>query len=114
MDSDRIEESGERLFNSSSGGSSSGSRWVDGSEVYWEGPSWSRGNENEGTEGYGTIRRRLVKKPKRVDSFDVEAMEIAGSHGHHAKVIFRFSGLGMPFLFLSLLLLTVELDYLML
>ncbi|XP_028118451.1 putative potassium transporter 12 [Camellia sinensis] len=30
--------------------------------------------------------RRLVKKLKRVDSFDVEAMEIAGFQDHHAKV----------------------------
>ncbi|CAL5414513.1 unnamed protein product [Camellia sinensis] len=30
--------------------------------------------------------RRLVKKLKRVDSFDVEAMEIASFQDHHAKV----------------------------
>lgn len=36
----------------------------------------------------GSLRRRLImKKPKRLDSFDVEAMEIATSHSHHSKVI---------------------------
>ena len=33
------------------------------------------------------MRKRLVNKPKRVDSFHVEAMEIAGTHGHHSKVL---------------------------
>lgn len=87
---DRIEESsvrllGRRLSGSSGGGSES--RWVDGSEVDSESPPWSLMDENEGKEGYGTLRRRLVKKPKRVDSFDVEALEISGPHGHHSKVI---------------------------
>lgn len=75
---DRIEES--------SGGKSE-SRWVDGGEVDSESPPWSLLDENDGKEGYGSMRRRLVKKPKRLDSFDVEAMEIAGAHGHHSKVI---------------------------
>lgn len=51
-------------------------------------PPWSLLDENESREsrdGYGSVRRRLVKKPKRVDSFDVEAMEIAGFQDHHAK-----------------------------
>ncbi|KAK3041773.1 hypothetical protein RJ639_000289 [Escallonia herrerae] len=60
------------------------SRWVDGSEVDSESPPWSVVGDSEGREGYGSVRRRLVK-PKRVDSLDVEAMEIAGSHGHHNK-----------------------------
>lgn len=87
---DGIEESSVRLLDRNS--SSSESRWVDGSEVDWdEAPLWSRhhhGNGSDGGEGHGSssIRRRLVKKPKRVDSFDVEAMEIAGSHGHHSEV----------------------------
>lgn len=81
---DRIEESSTRLLGRSSSGGSSESRWVDGSEVDWdEVPMWSK---HDGKEGYGSIRRRLAKKPKRVDSFDVEAMEIAGTHGHHSKV----------------------------
>lgn len=86
MEADKIEESSVRLLGSSSSGGSSQSRWVDGSEVYWEPPPWSKHYENEGTEAYGSIRRRLVKKPKRVDSFDVEAMEIAGGPGDHSKV----------------------------
>lgn len=87
---DKIEESSVRLLRHSGsfgGGGSSESRWVDGSEVDSESPPWSLMDENEGKEGYGTLRRRLVKKPKRVDSFDVEALEIAGAHGHHSKVI---------------------------
>lgn len=94
MKGDRIEESSVRLLSrsSSSGGGSSESRWVDGSEVDWDEvpPPWSNkhhGNDGGSREGYGSLRRRLVKKPKRVDSFDVEAMEIAGgSHGHHSNV----------------------------
>ncbi|KAL4392138.1 hypothetical protein AHAS_Ahas03G0315100 [Arachis hypogaea] len=94
MKVDRIEESSgsvrllARKGSNSSGGSSESSRWVDGSEVVdWdEVPPWSRLHDSDGREGYGTtIRRRLVKKPKRVDSFDVEAMEIGGAHGHHTK-----------------------------
>ncbi|KAI7982655.1 putative potassium transporter 12 [Camellia lanceoleosa] len=62
--------------------------WVDGSEVDSESPPWSLLDENESREssdGYGSVRRRLVNKLKRVDSFDVEAMEIAGFQDHHAK-----------------------------
>ncbi|KAK6242047.1 hypothetical protein SCA6_007436 [Theobroma cacao] len=85
---DRIEESSSvRLTGRTySGGGVGESRWVDGSEVDSESPPWSLLDENEGKEGYGSLRRRLVKKPKRVDSFDVEAMEIAGAHGHRSKV----------------------------
>ncbi|XP_027345065.1 putative potassium transporter 12 isoform X1 [Abrus precatorius] len=84
MNVDKIEESSVRLLGrSSSSGGSSESRWVDGNEVDWdEAPMWSK---HDGREGYGSIRRRLVKKPKRVDSFDVEAVEIAGTHGPHSK-----------------------------
>ncbi|KAF7809278.1 putative potassium transporter 12 [Senna tora] len=97
METDRIEESSVRLLGSSNSGGSSGSRWVDGSEVYWEALPWSKRNENEGTEGYGSVRRRLVKKPKRLDSFDVEAMEIAGSHGHHSKDLPLWPTIAMAF-----------------
>ncbi|KAF7120171.1 hypothetical protein RHSIM_Rhsim13G0121700 [Rhododendron simsii] len=41
--------------------------------------------ESESGEAYGYVKRRLVKKARRVDSFDVEAMEVAGSHSHHSK-----------------------------
>nr|GEX66019.1 hypothetical protein [Tanacetum cinerariifolium] len=37
-------------------------------------------NDVNKSEGYGSVRRRLVKKDERVDSFDVEAMAIVGSH----------------------------------
>ena len=79
-----IEESTSvRLLSSTNGGGGE-FRWVDGSEVDSESLPWPLNHENQ--EGYGSVRRRLVKKPKRVDSFDVEAMEIAASHGHHTKV----------------------------
>lgn len=84
---DRIEEGSSRLLRGNSvAGSSNDYRWVDGSEVDSESPPWSLFEEREGGEGYGSIRRRLIKKPKRVDSFDVEAMEIAGANYHHLKV----------------------------
>lgn len=81
---DKIEESSVRLLASSSSGGSTGSRWVDGTEVEWEVAPWTKENENE---GLSSIRRRLVKKPKRVDSLDVEAMEIFGRPDHHSKVV---------------------------
>lgn len=84
---DGIEESSVRLVGSGGGsGGGSDSRWVDGSELDSDSPPWSVLEENEGRIGYGSMRRRLAKKPRRVDSFDVEAMEIAGVHGHHSKV----------------------------
>ena len=52
-----------------------------------ESPPWSLLEENDSRDGYRSMRKRLVKKPKRVDSFHVEAMEIAGAHGHHSKVL---------------------------
>lgn len=85
MKGDRIEEISTRLLGRSSSGGSSESRWVDGSEVNWdEVPVWPK--RDDGREGFGSVRRRLSKLPKRVDSFDVEAMEIAGTHAHHSKV----------------------------
>ncbi|XP_054823575.1 putative potassium transporter 12 [Prosopis cineraria] len=81
MGVDNIEESSVRLLASSSGGST-GSRWVDGSEVEWELTPGTKQDENE---GLSSIRRRIVKRPKRVDSLDVEAMEIFGRHDHHSK-----------------------------
>lgn len=89
MEEERIEEISVSLVGRTGGGDGSASaRWVDGSEVDSESPPWSLLDENESREsrdGYGSVRRRLVKKPKRVDSFDVEAMEIAGFQDHHAK-----------------------------
>ncbi|XP_065874405.1 putative potassium transporter 12 [Euphorbia lathyris] len=98
---DRIEESSVRLLGSTSSGGGGGgggeSRWVDGSEVDSESPPWSLLEENESREGYGSIRRRLVKKPKRADSFDVEAMEIAGSPDHHSKDLSTWSNIALAF-----------------
>ncbi|XP_015583931.1 putative potassium transporter 12 [Ricinus communis] len=103
MEGDRIEESSVRLLGSSTssggggGGGGESSRWVDGSEVDSESPPWSLLDENDSRDGYGSMRRRLVKKPKRTDSFDVEAMEIAGAHGHHSKDLSTWSILAMAF-----------------
>ncbi|KAF5931265.1 hypothetical protein HYC85_032138 [Camellia sinensis] len=89
MEEERIEEISVRLVGRTGGGNGSASaQWVDGSEVDSESPPWSLLDENKSREsrnGYGSVRRRLVKKLKRVDSFDVEAMEIVGFQDHHAK-----------------------------
>ncbi|KAM1300306.1 hypothetical protein EV2_011952 [Malus domestica] len=86
---DGIVERSERLAGRSGSGVGSDSRWVDGSEVDSESPPWSLHSDNGERgrgEGYGgSLRRRLVKKPKRVDSLDVEAMAIAGAGSHHLK-----------------------------
>ncbi|KAL9240931.1 hypothetical protein vseg_015096 [Gypsophila vaccaria] len=84
-----------------SGGSGT-SRWVNGSEVdSEETPSWPRMEEEEFRNrfgsGSGSVRRRLVKKPRRVDSFDVEAMEIVGAHGHHDKEPSTWQTLALAF-----------------
>ncbi|KAG8366173.1 hypothetical protein BUALT_Bualt17G0049100 [Buddleja alternifolia] len=92
MEDEGIEEISVRLLGSSgsggsarrrgSGGGGESWRWVDGSEVdSEEPPSWGFVGDEEGYGG--SVRRRLIKRPRRVDSFDVEAMEIANSHGHH-------------------------------
>ncbi|KAJ6898897.1 potassium transporter 12 family protein [Populus alba x Populus x berolinensis] len=104
-DDDRIEESSVRLVGSSNdgivdgggGGGFGESRWVDGSEVDSESPPWSLLDENDSGPGYGSMRRRLVKKPRRVDSFDVEAMEIAGAHHHHSKDLSIWQNLALAF-----------------
>ncbi|CAA0833699.1 Putative potassium transporter 12 [Striga hermonthica] len=96
MEEDGIQECSVRLLGSSASGGSGGAasggggggswRWVDGSELDSESSHWAAVDEENNGEGYGgSVRRRLIKKPKRVDSFDVEAMEIAGAHGHHMK-----------------------------
>ncbi|KAH7845115.1 hypothetical protein Vadar_000877 [Vaccinium darrowii] len=91
MEEERIEESSERLLRSGS------PRWVDGNEVDSETAPFSLTGESESSETYGSFRRRLVKKARRVDSFDVEAMEIAGSHGHHSKVSSIWGTLALSF-----------------
>ncbi|OIT01603.1 PREDICTED: putative potassium transporter 12 [Nicotiana attenuata] len=89
MGKGEIEESSSTvglLKRSTTGGSGGSTRWVDGSEVDSESPPWLLfGDEEINREGYGSVRRRLVKKPKRVDSFDVEAMEISVAHASHHK-----------------------------
>ncbi|KAJ6910986.1 hypothetical protein NC652_021586 [Populus alba x Populus x berolinensis] len=101
-DEDRIEESSARLVGRSNhsivdGGSVGESRWVDGSEVDSESPPWSLLDENDRRQGYGSMRRRLVKKPNRVNPFDVEAMEIAGARHHHSKDLSVWQTLAMAF-----------------
>ncbi|CAI9092878.1 OLC1v1028233C1 [Oldenlandia corymbosa var. corymbosa] len=91
-----IEEASVRLISRNSGGSGE-PRWVDGSEVDSGSPPWSLLGDDEIKEGYGSIRRRLAKRPKRVDSFDVEAMEISGAHGHHKKDASLWQTLALAF-----------------
>ncbi|KAI3512283.1 hypothetical protein L1887_19598 [Cichorium endivia] len=87
-----------RLLRRRSGGGDSTSRWMDGSEVDSESPPWSLVDDENRSEGHGSGRRRLpVKKANRVDSFDVEAMVISGSHGHHDKEVSIWQTLGLAF-----------------
>ncbi|KAG2634810.1 hypothetical protein PVAP13_2NG331412 [Panicum virgatum] len=93
---------------------SGGTRWVDGSEVdSSESAAWSLGDERSGetvsAEGSaaatapasrvssGTFRRRLGKRPRRVDSLDVEAMSVGGAHGHSSKELTMLSTIAMAF-----------------
>ncbi|KAK6931079.1 Potassium transporter [Dillenia turbinata] len=93
---DEVIEEGERLIRR--GGTGGGeTRWVDGSEVDSESPPWSVFEEDESRNGYGSMRRRLVKKPRSVDSLDVEAMEIAGSHKHGSKDLSGWQTLALAF-----------------
>ncbi|XP_016572896.1 potassium transporter 23 isoform X2 [Capsicum annuum] len=88
MGKEEIEESSRTvgsLKRCTTGGSGGSTRWVDGSEVDTESPTWSLFGDEEIRQGYRSVRRRLVKKPKRVDSFDVEAMEISVAHATHHK-----------------------------
>lgn len=93
MEKEEIEEESSNrvglLKRCTTGGSTGSTRWVDGSEVDSESSqSWSLfGDEEITKQGYGSVRRRLVKKPKRLDSFDVEAMEISVAHGNHHKKV---------------------------
>ncbi|URE19798.1 potassium transporter [Musa troglodytarum] len=74
-------------------------RWVDGSEVDSESPPWSIEEEALvlGPELQATLRRRLVKKARSVDSLDVEAMDIADAHKRREKDISIWSTLAMAF-----------------
>ncbi|KAF8648003.1 hypothetical protein HU200_065038 [Digitaria exilis] len=92
---------------------SGGSRWVDGSEVdSSESAGWSLGAGDERSAGAvlteasaapasrvssGTFRRRLGKRPRRVDSLDVEAMNVRGAHGHSSKELSMLSTIAMAF-----------------
>ncbi|XP_077214412.1 putative potassium transporter 12 [Tasmannia lanceolata] len=74
----------------------SDSRWVDGSEVDSESSHWPL-LEEEQREEYGSVRRRLSKKPKTVDSFDVEAMSVSDSHSHRSKELSFWGTLALAF-----------------
>lgn len=91
---------------------SGGTRWVDGSEVdsSESTPSWSLEDErsagavssNGGAVAAsrvssGAFRRRFGKRPRRVDSLDVESMNVRGAHGHSSKEVSMLSTLAMAF-----------------
>ncbi|CAA2986923.1 potassium transporter 12 isoform X1 [Olea europaea subsp. europaea] len=98
MKEEGIPESRVRLLGGGGGDGGGGEiRWVDGGEVDSESTPWSFVGDVEIIEGLGSVRRRLVKKPKRVDSFDVEAMEIADSSGHPKKDISFWRTLALAF-----------------
>ncbi|KAI9169468.1 hypothetical protein LWI28_012703 [Acer negundo] len=82
---DKIEENTVSLLVDSSSGGGGESRWVDGSEVDSEPAPQFSVEETGSKDGYGSVRRRLVKRPNRLNSLDVEAMEIASAQGHHSK-----------------------------
>ncbi|KAF3665097.1 Potassium transporter 7 [Capsicum annuum] len=85
--------------NGSTGGGSTGSlRWVDGSEVIDEEVFDKNELEIIRENNYGSFRRRL-KKPRRVDSLDVESMQIKGVHGgsHHKKDVPLLATLSLAF-----------------
>ncbi|KAM3358726.1 putative potassium transporter 12 [Capsicum galapagoense] len=85
--------------NGSTGGGSTGSlRWVDGSEVIDEEVFDKNELEIIRENTYGSFRRRL-KKPRRVDSLDVESMQIKGVHGgsHHKKDVPLLATLSLAF-----------------
>ncbi|TVU09378.1 hypothetical protein EJB05_42849 [Eragrostis curvula] len=87
---------------------SGSSRWVDGSEVdSSESPPWSleddRWSPEDASAGVpsrvssGGFRRRFGKRPRRVDSLDVEAMSVRGAHGHSNKELSLLSTVAMAF-----------------
>eukprot|EP01018_Ginkgo_biloba_P007218 Gb_22726 [translate_table: standard] len=88
MGGERDEEERDRSSEASISLLSSESRWVDGSEM----PSDSPRSE---ADGEFRNRRRLVKRTRRVDSFDVEAMQVPGAHRTHAKDLSFVHTLGM-------------------
>ncbi|KAL5826694.1 hypothetical protein ACOSQ3_018530 [Xanthoceras sorbifolium] len=93
---DNIEEcTVELLVDNNSGGGES--RWVDGSEVDSEPTPAFSVEETGSKDGYGSVRRRLVKRPNRLNSLDVEAMEIATAHGHHSKDVSIWHTLALAF-----------------
>ncbi|CAH2047554.1 unnamed protein product [Thlaspi arvense] len=92
---DRIEEGSSNNSLRRVGTGSSDRRWVDGSEVDSETLPFSE--SRDGDYSFGNLRRRLMKKPKRADSLDVEAMEIAGAHGHDLKDLSLMGTIGIAF-----------------
>ncbi|OEL25506.1 Potassium transporter 23 [Dichanthelium oligosanthes] len=89
---------------------SGGSRWVDGSEVDSSesaggslvdersaGAVFAEGGAAASRVSSGTFRRRLGKRPRRVDSLDVEAMNVRGAHGHSSKELSMLSTVAMAF-----------------
>ncbi|KAL0718697.1 hypothetical protein Bca4012_068020 [Brassica carinata] len=94
---DRIEEASSNTSLRRVGtGSSSDRRWVDGSEVGSETLPFPE-FKDVADYSFGNLRRRLMKKPKRADSLDVEAMEIAGAHGHDLKELSLLGTIGIAF-----------------
>ncbi|XP_068636860.1 putative potassium transporter 12 isoform X2 [Aristolochia californica] len=78
--------------------SSAESRWVDGSEVDSDSPLFAfQEDDKVQLQEQGGLRRRLLKKPKRVDSFDVEAMGIAGFHKSHDQDVSVWGTLALAF-----------------
>lgn len=90
MKDDDIEEESSVGDGGGSVGSGGETRWVDGGEVGMESPERPFLRQDELRDGYKSMRRRVVKKDRRMDSFDVEAMEIAGAGAHHHSKVFLF------------------------
>ncbi|KAK4779971.1 hypothetical protein SAY87_016077 [Trapa incisa] len=82
------------------------SRWVNGSETGessdlkdpspLDGDGIGGGGEFE-RDGRGSFRRRFPKKPRRVNSLDVEAMEVGGISHHHSRDLPTWQTLGLAF-----------------
>lgn len=95
MEEERVGDGIEEGSASVSGSGGAESRWVDGSEtgdssdVKYPPSSVVDGAGEDGEferDGRGSLRRRFLKKPRRVNSLDVEAMEVEGVRHHHSKV----------------------------
>ncbi|KAM7250591.1 hypothetical protein ACFE04_022474 [Oxalis oulophora] len=87
------------MIKNSSGGDI---RWVNGTQVVDSNINVDDAGDGGGGGGSGSgsfIRRRLLKKPKRLDSFDVEAMNIAAAaaHNHHLKDVSMWNTVSLAF-----------------